>query len=89
VPPAKTKKATFVLDAELLTSLSKAVEQGAASSADALVDRALRRELTHVDRRTRAARWKEAGLDPLFRNDVRDVEEAFTEADAETARSLE
>lgn len=80
----KSRKATFSLQEDVLTALSEVVARGAAPSKNALVDRALRRELKELQQQLTAAAWKEAVLDPLFMRDLGEVEDAFMEADAET-----
>jgi hypothetical protein len=85
---ARTKKATFNLSEDLLKSLGEAVAQGAAPSKNALVERALAKELRLARQRTLQGRWEEAARDPLFRRDMAEVEAAFTAADAETADEI-
>jgi hypothetical protein len=81
----KSKKATFSLHEDVLTALSEVVARGAAPSKNALVDRALRRELNELQRQLAAAAWREAAQDPLFMRDLGEIEDAFIDADAETA----
>ncbi len=85
---SKLKKATFSLPEVVLHSLSKAVAQGAAPSKNALVERALVREFKELRRQARQALWEEAAKDPLFLKDIEEVEEAFRDADAETAERI-
>lgn len=86
---ARARKATFSLQPEVLTALDEAVRVGAAASKNALVERALRRELKELRRQWRQDQWQTAAQDPLFRKDIEDVELAFRVADAETARRFE
>jgi len=86
---ARTRKATFSLQPEVLTALDEAVRTGAAASKNALVERALRRELKELRRQWRQDQWGMAAQDPLFRKDIEDAELAFRLADAETARRFE
>jgi Arc/MetJ-type ribon-helix-helix transcriptional regulator len=81
---AGTKKATFNLNRDVLEKLDEAVERGAAASKNALVERALRRELDDLRRQERRARWQSGAQDPLLLRDIADVEHAFSIADAET-----
>ncbi len=81
----KSRKATFNLREDVLTALSEVVARGAAPSKNALVDRALRRELKELQRQLTAAAWKQAAQDPLFMRDLGEIEDAFMDADAETA----
>lgn len=82
----KSKKATFSLHEDVLTALSEVVARGAAPSKNALVDRALRRELKELQRQLVAASWRAAAEDPLLLRDLGEIDEAFMDADAETAR---
>jgi Arc/MetJ-type ribon-helix-helix transcriptional regulator len=83
-----TKKATFNLHRDVIEQLDRAVSRGAAPSKNALVERALRRELDDLRRRERQLRWQAAARDPLLLRDLAEVEQSFTVADAETARSI-
>ncbi|MDI6771684.1 MAG: hypothetical protein QME77_03760 [bacterium] len=82
----KSRKATFNLHDDVLAALSEVVARGAAPSKNAVVDRALRRELKELQRQLAAAAWREAAQDPLFMRDLGEIDEAFMDADAETAR---
>ncbi len=84
----KTKKATFNLHSKVLLELDEAVAQGEASSKNALVEKALIKELNELKRKKRKSLWQEAAKDPLFLKDIKQVEEDFRSADAETARSI-
>jgi hypothetical protein len=83
------KKATFSLSTTVLDALDEAMAAGAAPSKNALVERALVRELKELRRQWRRARWEEASRDPLFLKDIDEIEQAFRTADAETARMIE
>ena len=83
----RSKKATFALHEDILGALQDAVAQGAAPSKNALVERALTRELHLLRREARRARWEEATKDPAFLQDIEELDAAFRYADAETARS--
>jgi hypothetical protein len=84
----KARKATFNLRAEVLDAVNEAVTQGSASSKNAFVERALVRELQDLRRVERRKRWQEASQDPLFLNDIAELETVFQPADAETARAI-
>ena len=84
----RMKKATFSLPEDVLESIGEAVAQGAAPSKNALVQRAIVKELRLARQRALQQRWEEAARDPLFRRDVAEVEAAFSAADAETAREI-
>lgn len=81
-------KATFALDRRVLVELDTAVAAGAAPSKNAFVERALRRELDEVRREARRRRWEEAAQDPLFMDDLREIQLEFETLDRETARSI-
>ncbi len=85
----KTKKATFNLTSDLLTELDKAMAEGAAPSKNALVERAIVKELKELRRRARKARWEEGARDPSLLKDVSDIATAFGTADAETAGRMD
>ena len=82
---AKTKKATFSLHPDVLAALDEATASGAAPSKNALVERALIKELRELRRQARRAEWQLGANDPLLLKDVSDIEATFQFADAETA----
>jgi len=82
---ARTKKATFSLHPDVLAALDEATASGAAPSKNALVERALVKELKELRRQARQAEWREGASDPLLLKDVSEIEAAFRSADAETA----
>ena len=81
----KTKKATFSLHPDVLAALDEATARGAAPSKNALVERALVKELRDLRRQARQAQWQEGARDPLLLKDVSEIEATFRVADAETA----
>ena len=81
----KTKKATFNLHQDILAELDKAMIEGAAPSKNALVERALVKELKELRRQSRKASWEKAAKDPELLKDISDIEVAFRTAGAETA----
>jgi len=81
-------KATFSIKQDLLEAVAAAVAEGAASSKNALVEQALRRELRVFRHRVLAARWIEAANDPLLLGDVKEAQDVFAAADEETAGFL-
>ncbi len=81
----KTRKATFNLHTDVLDALEEAMSQGIASSKNALVEQALVKELKDLKRQTRKDQWQKAAKDPLFIKDIKEVENDFKYADAETA----
>ncbi|MFC1924174.1 hypothetical protein ACFLXA_02275 [Chloroflexota bacterium] len=85
----KTKKATFNLPPDILEELDKAMMDGAAPSKNALVERALIKELKEIKRQMRKVRWEEGSRDPALLKDISEVEADFQSADAETAGSID
>jgi hypothetical protein len=86
--PTKTRKATFSLHPDVLAALDEAMARGAASSKNALVERALIKEMKELQRLNRKARWEEGSKDPLLLKDIEEIETDFEIADAETARMI-
>ena len=85
----KTKKATFNLHIDILAELDEMMTQGIASSKNALVEQAIRKELNERKRQVRKKMWQEAAKDPLFIKDVADVEYDFRDVDNETIGSTD
>lgn len=77
------RKATFVLDEKILNELKQAVKATGAKSVNALVKTALQRLLDEVRKMKRRKVLKEAASDPLFLEDIREVEQDFVHADTE------
>jgi len=84
----KTKKATFSLHPDVLAALDEVMVRGAAPSKNALVERALVKELKELKRQMRQAQWREGANDPLLLKDISEIEATFQSADAETARRI-
>jgi metal-responsive CopG/Arc/MetJ family transcriptional regulator len=85
----KTRKATFNLSPEILAELDKVMSEGAAPSKNALVERALDKELKELRRQARKIRWEEAAKDPALLKDISKVESDFKFADVETAGRMD
>jgi predicted transcriptional regulator len=85
----KTKKATFNLHTDVLDELDQMMANGIASSKNALVEQALRKEMKEIKRQTRKTLWQEAAKDPVFMKDIADIENDFKYADAETIGSID
>ena len=85
----KTKKATFNLHPDVLAALDEAMAEGVAPSKNALVERALVRELKELRRQARQARWEEGAKDPVLLKDISEVDIAFQSADVETVGRLD
>jgi hypothetical protein len=85
---AKTRKATFNLHPEVIAAMDKVMAQGAASSKNVLVERAIIKELKELQRKNRKARWEEGAKDPFLLKDIEAIGAEFQAADAETARGI-
>jgi hypothetical protein len=85
---AKTKKAPFNLPPNVLIVLNQAMAKGAAPSKNALVERALIKELKEQQRQSRKSKWEEGTKDPWLLKDLEETETSFQTADAETARKI-
>ena len=85
----KTKKATFNFHSDVLAALDEAMAEGAAPSKNALMERALIRELKELRRRARQTRWEEGAKDPILLKDIGEVDVAFKSADVETAGRID
>lgn len=84
----KTKKATFNLHTDVLAALDEITARGIAPSKNALVERALLKELKELHRQARQRLWQEGAKDALLIKDIEDVENSFRIADAETAQGI-
>jgi hypothetical protein len=84
----KTKKATFNLHADVLIALDEMMAHGIAPSKNALVERALTKELNELRKRVRKELWQTAARDALLLKDIEEVEAEFQAADSETARRI-
>lgn len=85
----RAKKATFSLRPEVLEALDRAVAQGAAPSKNALVEKAIIREIDVLRRDQIRLQLEEAMADPLFLNDLAEVDADFHAIDAESDRTVE
>lgn len=84
----KTKKATFNLHIDVLAALDEIMAQGIVPSKNALVERALLKELKELQRQKRQRLWQEGAKDTLLIKDIDDVGNAFQIADTETAQRI-
>ena len=84
----KTKKATFNLHTDVLAALDEIMARGMAPSKNALVERALNKELKELQRQARQRLWEEGAKDTLLLKDIGETEVAFRTPDAETARRI-
>ena len=85
----KTKKATFNLPPDVLAEMDKAMAEGVAPSKNALVERALVKELKELRRQARKTRWEEGARDRALLKDINEIEAVFQSADAETAGRID
>ena len=83
-----TRKVTFSLPVELVREVRQAVAEGLFPSQHALIREALTTLLMRLREERLRKAFEEAARDPLFLQDVRETEEAFATADAETARMI-
>ncbi len=80
---ARSKKATFNLHTDVLAALDEAVAGGSGESKNAVVERAILREIKEIQRQARRGEWERAKKDPLFLRDLDRTEKDFYHADAE------
>jgi tRNA A37 N6-isopentenylltransferase MiaA len=85
----KTKKATFNIHVTVLDAVDEAMARGMARSKNALVEQALIKEVKELRRQRRKTLWQEAARDALFLSDIKQVEDDFRYADAETAGKID
>jgi hypothetical protein len=85
----KSRKATFNLHVDILEALDEVMSHGAAPSKNALVEQALLKELKDLKRQARRTLWQKAAKDPLFVRDIKEIEDDFRYADAETDGSID
>ncbi len=77
-------KRTYNLDDGVVTAVKQAVEQGAAPSQDAFVEKALQRELRRLRDLQEEAAWAAAAKDPEFQREMEEIDREFEAADLET-----
>ena len=80
------KKATYVLDESTLEQVKKVVGKGLYKSMNAFVETAIKGELEKIRKEQLQEDILEAGQDPLFLADIKDVENDFHYADFEEIR---
>ncbi|MEW6587121.1 MAG: hypothetical protein AB1442_16115 [Nitrospirota bacterium] len=81
-----SKKATFVLDEQIMAQAREIVEKGLFKSMNAFVENAIKEELNRIKKERIKAAIIEAGSDPLFLSDISEIEEDFRSADFEEIR---
>ncbi|HLQ33459.1 MAG TPA: CopG family transcriptional regulator [Chloroflexota bacterium] len=72
------------MDDGVVTAVKQAVEQGAAPSQDAFVEKALQRELRRLRDLQEEAAWAAAAKDPEFQREMEEIDREFEAADLET-----
>lgn len=77
VPADNPRKTGWQVRASVADAVRQAVEEGAAESQNAFVERALIRELRELRRRRVYDAYARAAADPSFLKDVKAVTEAF------------
>lgn len=71
------RKVTYQLDAEVLQAVRQAVDSGEARTMSEFVQNALQGHLAELRRTAIQKNIREACADPLFRQDVREVQAAY------------
>jgi len=77
------KKATFVLDEQMMKRAKEYVEKGRFKSMNALVETAIRDELDAIRKDQIRKEITQAGRDPMFLADIEEIERDFQHADFE------
>jgi Arc/MetJ-type ribon-helix-helix transcriptional regulator len=80
------KKTTYVLDESTLDQVKEVVGKGLYKSMNAFVETAIKDELEKIKQEELQEAIQEAGRDPLFLADIKDVENDFQYADFEEIR---
>jgi Arc/MetJ-type ribon-helix-helix transcriptional regulator len=79
------KKATFVLDEQIMLKAKEVVNKGFFKSMNAFVETAIRDELERIEKENIKAAIIEASKDPLFLSDLEEIEKDFEYVDFEEA----
>jgi Arc/MetJ-type ribon-helix-helix transcriptional regulator len=79
------KKATFVLDEELVDEIKEAVKNGLFKSMNSFVEAAIKEELERIRKIRIKSAITDASKDPLFLADIKEIEKDFAFADFEVA----
>jgi hypothetical protein len=77
-------KRAYNLDEAIIRAVAQALKHGAATSEDAFVEKALKRELRRLRDLHDEAAWAVAANDPEFQREMRELEREFAAADLET-----
>ena len=84
----RARKVTFVMPERVVREMRRVVEEGRATSQNALVRVAVERELDRLRDEQYRRDLQEMMLDPEFVKEIHDTMEAFAFADAESARMI-
>ena len=77
------KKATFMLDEQMMKLAKEYVEKGHFRSMNALVETAIKDELDAIKKDQIRKEIVQAGRDPMFLADIAEIERDFKDADFE------
>lgn len=84
----KLKKVTFAFPDSLLQRLRTLADQKRITSVNSVVREAVEEYVTNLERESFRQTMAEAARDPEFIRDLRETAEAFSNADAETAKMI-
>jgi hypothetical protein len=82
------KKSTYFLSEKTLSEIKAIVPAKGLRSQNALVEEALRNYIDEFKRENLQKKYLEASRDPQFLSDIKEVENDFQKADAETAKMI-
>jgi len=85
---APKKKVTFSLGGDILAEMKELVQAKEACSQNRFVEEALREYIEKTRREILRREFAQASRDPLFLSDIKQVEEDFSRADAETSQMI-
>ncbi len=77
------KKATFVIDEQVIAEAKGIVEKGLFKSMNAFVESAIKGEIEKIKKERIKKAIIEASKDPMFLSDIKEIEEDFKYADFE------
>lgn len=77
------KKATFVLDEQIMAEAKEIVGKGLFKSVNAFVESAIKDEIEKIKKERIKEAIIEASKDPMFLSDIKEIEEDFKYADFE------
>ena len=79
------KKATFVLDENVMADAKEIVEKGFFKSMNVFVETALKEEIEKIKKEQIRTAIRAAAKDPLFLADIKEIEKDFEYADFEVS----